>query len=99
MKLSRYEQETVINYNVSDAEASVYTADPNMMKRMDKLMAEFPEIFRAEQITEVSKTYLVPKNYIKIRKPRKISEEHKEQARQNMKLINRDGKNREKRTQ
>ncbi|MCC8023705.1 MAG: hypothetical protein LIP16_00095 [Clostridium sp.] len=95
MKLSRYEQETVINYNVADTEASVYTADSNTMKRMVKLVAEFPEIFRVEQTTEVSKTYLVPKNYVKIRKPRRISEEHKEQARRNMKQINLNGKNRE----
>lgn len=99
MKLSRYEQETIINCNVAENEASVYTADPAMIRRMDKLVAEFPKMFRTKQVTEVSKTYLVPKNYIKIRKPRIISEVHKEQARENMKLINRSGNNRGKRTQ
>ena len=98
MKLSRYEQETVINYNVAEREASVYTADPNMMKRMDKLVSQFPEVFQVENVTEVSKSYLVPKEYIKIRKPRMVSEEQREQARANMKQINQSGKNRENET-
>lgn len=94
MKLSRYEQESIMNFNVAENDASVYTADPSMIRRMDKLVTEFPEVFRVEKITEVSKTYLIPKEYIKIRKPRVVSEEHREQARQNMLHINLNSKNR-----
>ena len=98
MKLSRYEQETIINYNVAEQKASVYTADPNMIKRMDRLVTQFPDTFKAEQETEISKTYLVPKDYIKIRRPRNISDAQKEQARAKMKQIHLSGKNRVKRT-
>ncbi len=98
MKLSRYEQETIINYNVAEQKASVYTADPNMIKRMDRLVTQFPDTFKTEQETEISKTYLVPKDYIKIRRPRNISDAQKEQARAKMKQINLSGKNRVKRT-
>lgn len=98
MKLSRYEQETIINYNVAEQVASVYTADSAMIRRMDRLVTQFPDSFKVEQITEVSKSYIIPKEYVKIRKPRKVSEAQKEQARVNMKQINLSGKNREKRT-
>lgn len=34
-----YEQETIINMNREDGEMIVYTADPNLMRRLSKLPA------------------------------------------------------------
>jgi len=39
MGLSRYEQETVINYNNDEATMRVYTADPALMRRLKSLPA------------------------------------------------------------
>ena len=61
MKLSRYEQEVVINLNADEDEATVYTANPAWIRKMDKLHKEFPDIIRLKSWTEVSKTYILPK--------------------------------------
>ena len=66
MKLSRYEQEVVINLNANEDEATVYTANPAWMRKMDTLHREFPEIIRLKSWTEVSKTYVLPKNLVRI---------------------------------
>ena len=74
MKLSRYEQEIVINFNADEKEATVYTANPVWIRKMDKLCYEFPEIIRLKSWTEISKTYVLPKNLARIGKPRTLSE-------------------------
>ena len=74
MKLSRYEQEVVINLNADEDEATVYTANPAWMRKMDKLHKEFPNVIWLKSWTEVSKTYVLPKNLIRIGKPRTLSE-------------------------
>jgi hypothetical protein len=74
MKLSRYEQEVVINLNADEDEATVYTANPAWMRKMDKLHKEFPNVIRLKSWKEVSKTYVLPKNLIRIGKPRTLSE-------------------------
>ena len=43
MGLTRYEQETIVNYNNGDKLASVYTADPIVIRRLDKLVKKYPE--------------------------------------------------------
>ena len=74
MKLSRYEQEVVINFNADESEATIYTANPTWMRKMDNLHKEFPEVIRLKSWTEVSKTYVLPKNLVRIGKPRTLSE-------------------------
>ena len=37
MKLTKYEQETIINFNNDEQEASIYTASPQMMRKLDAL--------------------------------------------------------------
>ncbi|MDE7183818.1 MAG: hypothetical protein K2O40_04905 [Lachnospiraceae bacterium] len=67
-------QETVINLNADEDEASVYTANPAWIRKMDKLCKQFPEVIRIKSWTEVSKTYVLPKNLVRIGKPRTLSE-------------------------
>lgn len=67
--LSRYEQETVINFNVVGSDAVVYTREKAVMRKLDLLVAEFPECIK---VTDVDKTYLMPKKYVKYRRPRRI---------------------------
>ena len=54
MKLSRYEQEVVINLNADEDEATVYTANPAWIRKMDKLHKEFPNIIRLKSWTHGS---------------------------------------------
>ena len=37
-KLSRYEQETIINFNAGEEMATVYTRDPAVMRKLDALV-------------------------------------------------------------
>ena len=66
MKLSRYEQEVVIKLNDDEDEATVYTANPAWIRKMDKLHKEFPNIIRLKSWTEVSKTYVLPQNLVRM---------------------------------
>ena len=78
MNLTRYEQEVVINFNADEETATVYSANPSWIRKMDKLCREFPEVFRTKRQTGASKTYEVPKKYVRIKKPRELSSAQKE---------------------
>ena len=88
MKLSRYEQETIVNYNAGEQSAILYTRDKAVMRKLDMLVANFFDTYKLIGQDEVSKTYSFPKSYINYRKPRVVSAEQREQARKNIELIN-----------
>ena len=46
MKLSRYEQETIVNYNAGEQTATVYTRDKAVMRKLDTLVADFPDTYK-----------------------------------------------------
>lgn len=89
MKLTRYEQETIINFNNSTQTASIYTASPQIMRRLDALAAVYPGHYRLTEQTEVSKTYSCDKNLITLRKPRKVNEQHREWTSRRLAEMNR----------
>ncbi|MBE5848394.1 MAG: hypothetical protein E7300_12055 [Lachnospiraceae bacterium] len=84
MKLSLYEQETVINYNREDKNATVYTRDPAVMKKLDQLVISFPEVYKCIGETDIDKTYEMPKSAITYRKPRRLSAEQREAAKERL---------------
>jgi len=84
MKLSLYEQETVINYNREDKNATVYTRDPAVMRKLDQLVISFPEVYKCIGETDIDKTYEMPKSAITYRKPRRLSAEQREAAKERL---------------
>ncbi len=88
MKLSKYEQETIINFNVAESDAVVFTRDKAVIRKLDSLVSEFPEVYKCIGETDIDKTYSMPKQYVSYRKPRRISAEVKEQRREMMKKLN-----------
>ncbi len=84
MKLSRYEQESILNYNAGEQTATLYTRDKAVMRKLDMLVADFPDTYTLTGQDEISKTYSFPKSYVSYRKPRAISKEQRERARQMM---------------
>ena len=44
--LSKYEQETVINFNAGEQTAVVYTRDKAVMIKPEALVIAFPEIYK-----------------------------------------------------
>lgn len=65
MKLSLYEQETIILYNQAEDAAEVYTHDPRMMEKLTRLSKTHPE-----QIGKKDKhNFTVPKRCVSVREP------------------------------
>lgn len=85
IRLTRYEQETVINFNAEDLDATVYIRDKAIMRKLDALVTEFPKVFRYIGETDIDKIYTMPKSRVKYRKPRRISGAKREQSKEAMK--------------
>jgi hypothetical protein len=79
--LTKYEQETIINFNASEQTATVYTRDRAVMRKLDTLVTEFPEVYKLTNETEYDRTYEMPKSHINYRKPRQVTAEQRERAR------------------
>lgn len=83
-----YEQETSITYNKEESFATIYTANPVDVRKLDKIFSERGEEMKLESQTEKPRTYQVPKKWIKIRPTMIISEERRkelsERAKQSM---------------
>ena len=88
MKLTRYEQETIISFNAGEQTATVYTRDPAVMRKVDALVIEYPDTYKCIGETDIDKTYEMPKSFVSYRKPRRLSDEQREAAKERMKLVN-----------
>ncbi len=84
MKLTRHEMESILNYNAGEQTATLYTRDKAVMRKLDTLVADFPDTYKLTGQDEVSKTYSFPKLYVSYRKPRIVSVEQRERAKQMM---------------
>lgn len=71
-KLTKAEQETVINFDNELDTASIYTHDSRLIKKLRELRKQYPEQF-----------YTIPKRCVGIRPP--YSEKRREQQRQEAK--------------
>ena len=80
MKLSKYEQETLVNYNAEDQTAVIYTRDRTVMRRLDALVNEFPEVYRCIRVSDIDKTYEMPKAYVNYRRPRRLTDKQRKNA-------------------
>lgn len=89
MKLTRYEEETIINFNAGDQTATLYIRDPAIMRKVDALVIEFPDIYKCIGETDIDKTYEMPKSFVSYRKPRRyLKNREKRQGREHMPLSN-----------
>ena len=86
--LTKYEMETVVNYNAAEQTATVYTRDKSVMRKLDRFVADYPDTYKLINQTDIDKTYSMPKTYVNYRKPRVLSDKQREQARQRMKKLN-----------
>lgn len=79
MKLSLYEQETIILYNQAETTAEVYTHDPKLLEKLSRLAEKYPsQISRKDE-----HSYTVPKRCVLVREP--FSEERRTAARERAK--------------
>lgn len=75
--LSRDEQETAINMIAAEKYADIYSSDPVMIRRMDKLCEARPDAFSLVRADEIGKYYRCPKKCVKVSAPRIMSEEQR----------------------
>ena len=87
-KLSKYEQETIINLNVAESDAMVLTRDKAIIRKLDSLVNEFSDFYKCIGETDIDKTYSMPKKYVSYRKPRRISAKRREQIKEQMSQLN-----------
>lgn len=76
MKLTRFEQETVILYNNAEPFATIDTCDDVLIRRLETLAEKSPDITR-ENKTEYGARYKIPKRYLSVKLPRQLSEERR----------------------
>lgn len=84
MNLTKYEQETIINYNNEEKTASIFTYDKSLIRKLDKRLDEMPDmklIRRGEDFAE----YSLPKKWIKVAFPRQYSDEQRAEMAERMK--------------
>lgn len=69
-RLSLAEQETAINWDNEQNEASVYTHDARLIRRLKELAEKYPSVFVLERKGPgKAVTYRLPKKLISIRPP------------------------------
>lgn len=75
-----YEKETVINFNNAEQNASCYTLNTHKRQMLLNLAEEYPDdvkiISKRDDMVEV----IFPKKWVKIRPPRKLTEEQRVNA-------------------
>lgn len=89
MKLTKYEQETIFNYNQEETSASCFTRDAALIRRLDRLVEN------GEAITVIRRgdgyaEYTFPKKWLKVRPPRKLSDEQRQNMANRMKSMRKD---------
>lgn len=66
--LTKYEQETILNYNRGEQEAYVFTYDPSLKRRLADYAAAHPEVARLEYKNNLGGvSYVIDKRRVSIR--------------------------------
>ena len=82
-KLSKYEKETIINWNEAENLASIYTFNASLKRRLADFSRKYPLLCRLERSTpEGSVTYVLDKSRLSIRLVPPYSEERLTAARE-----------------
>lgn len=84
MNLTKYEQETIINYNNEEKTASIFTYDKSLIRKLDKRLAEMPDMKLIRRGEDFAK-YSLPKKWIKVAFPRQYSDEQRAEMAERMK--------------
>lgn len=74
--LTRAEQETTVRWDALDRIATIDSADPVTIRKLDKLVAEFPDTYRCVRVDDIypAKRYEVPARYIRFGKPASVAQ-------------------------
>ena len=87
MKLSKYEQETIINYNQDEDMAQIYTCDRNLIRKIDAHIEKNHDSYCVRR-DEESATYSLPKKFVKVVFSRQLTDEQRQKSALRMKAVN-----------
>ena len=75
MVLSRYEQETVINFNEAESTADIYTHNKSLRQKLEMWALDRPTDCRLVRKSHDGKAaeYIVPKTWLRVKPPRAMS--------------------------
>lgn len=73
-KILRCEQETIISRTADEAGWNVYTCDPVMKRRMDKLTSLHTKQVSRREIDRDGNEYTIPLKWVAIRPPKQVSD-------------------------
>ena len=88
MNLTRYEQESIIDFNEQEVSASVYTHNRALRRKLEKLSASHPDDCKLIRTTHDGQAaeFQIPKRWIRISPPRQVSDAQREAMRERAKL-------------
>lgn len=75
------EKETYINFNDAEPNATLCTYNAAWLRKMDDLSRDNPCVQRRKR-TESYGEYVFPKKWVKVSKPREVSEENRQKAKE-----------------
>ena len=85
-KLSKYEKETIINWNEAENTVSIYTFNAGLKKRLALFAKKYPGLCRQEKTHEQGGvSYVLDKSRLSIRLQPPMSEERRRKASENAK--------------
>lgn len=81
MKLTKYEQETIITYNEEEGTAGVYTHNKSLLRKLEQLSRARPDECKLEEMSRGGQAadYIIPKSWVKITPKRLLTEAEKAQ--------------------
>ena len=81
MKLSKYEKETIILFNEAEQQASIYTYNTSLKKRLREFVRKYPELCKLEKTNEAGGcTYVIDKSRLSIRLQPPYSSERRKKS-------------------
>jgi hypothetical protein len=57
--VTKYEMEMVVNCNIEEQTANVYTRDKSVMQKLNRLVSDYPNTYKLRKQTDIDKSFLV----------------------------------------
>ena len=57
--LTKYKMEMVVNCNIREQTANIYTRDKSVMQKLNWLVSEYPNTYMLRKQTDVDKSFLM----------------------------------------
>lgn len=83
--LTKYEQETIINYNNEEKTASIFTYDKSLIRKLDKRLSDNADIKLVRRGDDWAE-YSLPKKWLKVSFPRQLSDEQRAEMANRMRV-------------